>query len=160
MPSARTRRSVRLATLAAPLAAAALAVSTASPAQAAELREGGLAESTFRYTAAPSYVPGSNDWSCRPGDGRNPVILIHGTFTNAGASFVKAGPRLKNAGYCLYSFNYGMTITSLGRVGAWATSRTPPSSSRRSSRRCAPAPGRPRSTSSATARAAACRCGG
>lgn len=45
------------------------------------------------------------------------MILLPGTFANVGANFVKLSPRLKNAGYCVYAMNYGMTAPSLGRIG-------------------------------------------
>lgn len=50
---------------------------------------------------------GVNDWSCVPEEGKNPVVLVHGTFANQYDSFARMAPELKAAGHCLYSFNYG-----------------------------------------------------
>lgn len=43
------------------------------------------------------------------------MVLLPGTSANIGANFVKAAPRLKNNGYCVFGMNYGFTINSLGR---------------------------------------------
>ncbi|RZS45231.1 lipase (class 2) [Herbihabitans rhizosphaerae] len=96
---------------------AALVAAGTTPAQA-ELREGGLPEAIAGYLATPDKVAGANDWSCKPSAKRpNPVVLLPGTFANIGANFVKASPRLKNNGYCVFATNYGMTAPSLGRAG-------------------------------------------
>ncbi len=103
------------------LATFALLLGAAAPAQAASIREGNLADSLFRYASAPDSTRGANDWSCKPTAQRpNPVILVPGTFYNHGATFVKAGPRLKNAGYCVFALNYGLTPASLGRLSGLA----------------------------------------
>lgn len=92
-----------------------------APAQAASIREGNLADSLVKYTAAPNSTAGANDWGCKPtAEHPNPVILIPGTFYNHGATFVKAAPRLKNAGYCVFALNYGRTPASLGRLSGLA----------------------------------------
>ncbi|WP_280263593.1 esterase/lipase family protein [Nocardia wallacei] len=54
--------------------------------------------------AAP---PGTNDWNCKPGDGRHPVVLVHGTWMNAYNGFAFMGQPIKDAGYCTFTFNYG-----------------------------------------------------
>lgn len=125
MSSARTLRAGL--TSAAVCAATVLTVASAAPARAAEappLREGGVAEALWNYVSSPDAVPGANDWSCRPGAGHpEPVVLLPGTFFNFGANFVKAAPRLKNAGYCVYAMNYGFTSVSLNRIGGLGPNR-------------------------------------
>jgi triacylglycerol esterase/lipase EstA (alpha/beta hydrolase family) len=84
----------------------------------AELPVGGLAQAVSAYLFSPSYLPGANDWSCKPSAAHpNPVVLVHATGVNFGANWVALSPMLKNAGYCVYAFNYGMTWLSLGRIG-------------------------------------------
>ncbi|MEC3958308.1 alpha/beta fold hydrolase [Nocardia sp. CDC153] len=67
--------------------------------------------------------PGSNDWNCAPTAAHpEPVILIHGTWDNQNAWDVLA-PRVKAAGYCVFSLNYGRDTSSvLGAIpGQYAT---------------------------------------
>lgn len=99
----------------------ALVVGLVAPAQASTIREGNLVDSLARFKLAPDSTAGANDWSCRPTARHpNPVILVPGTFFNHGGTFVKAGPRLKNAGYCVFALNYGFTPASLGRLSGLA----------------------------------------
>ncbi|WP_018156744.1 alpha/beta fold hydrolase [Demetria terragena] len=113
-----TRRRLTLAAAAATLAAGSLAVSSAAPAQAAEIREGNLATAVYKYTFAPNSTAGANDWNCKPSaENPNPVVMLPGTFFNHGANFIKIGPRLKNNGFCTFALNYGQTAASFGRVG-------------------------------------------
>ncbi|WP_460700862.1 esterase/lipase family protein [Nocardia thraciensis] len=51
--------------------------------------------------------PGTNDWNCKPGDGRKPVVLVHGTWVNAYNSFAYMSQPIKDAGFCTFTFNYG-----------------------------------------------------
>ena len=98
----------------------ALILGATAPANAAD-REGNLADSIFKFTAAPNRSAGANDWTCQPtAQHPNPVILIPGTLYNHGATFVKTAPRLKNAGYCVFALNYGFTPASLGRLSGLA----------------------------------------
>ncbi|MEU6735606.1 esterase/lipase family protein [Streptomyces physcomitrii] len=107
-------------------AGAALAVTcalTAGTAQATEDREtypvGGVGTALKNYALSPDKVAGANDWNCKPsGEHRKPVVLVHGTFFNSGANWVALSPMLANAGYCVFTFNYGMhPLLSLNRVG-------------------------------------------
>lgn len=50
---------------------------------------------------------GVNNWQCRPAEGQNPVVLIHGTFSSTMYSFGALGPALANEKLCVYSMDYG-----------------------------------------------------
>ncbi|MEW6203901.1 MAG: alpha/beta fold hydrolase [Pseudomonadota bacterium] len=50
---------------------------------------------------------GVNNWACRPTNGQNPVVLIHGTFSSSMYSFGALGPALANQNLCVYSIDYG-----------------------------------------------------
>lgn len=105
-----------------------LVATTSTTAQAAtttQYREGNLATAVANFFASPAYLPGVNDWSCTPSpEHPEPVILEHATFVNFGSNFVKLAPRLLNEGYCVYAQNYGMTLTSFGRVGGLGAVRS------------------------------------
>jgi triacylglycerol esterase/lipase EstA (alpha/beta hydrolase family) len=79
---------------------------------------GGLATAVSNFVFSPDAVAGANNWSCRPSAAHPyPVVLVPATFVNEGTNWVALSPMLADAGYCVYSFNYGMTALSLGRVG-------------------------------------------
>jgi len=100
------------------ITAVTVALFGAAPAQAKQIPEGDLPQALINYVLSPNAVAGANDWSCKPSkDKPYPVILLPGTFFNIGVNFVKIAPRLKNAGYCVFATNYGMTALSAGRVG-------------------------------------------
>lgn len=52
--------------------------------------------------------PGANDWSCRPTAARpTPVVLVHGTFGDRKHLLERLSLAIKNAGFCVYSLDYG-----------------------------------------------------
>ncbi|MFW0793643.1 alpha/beta fold hydrolase [Gordonia sp. CPCC 205515] len=65
---------------------------------------------------ATTSPPGSNRFGCRDKQGRDPVILLHGTAMNQAANLAYLSPMLANAGYCVFSLTYGQTSWS-GSVG-------------------------------------------
>ncbi|MDY5589370.1 MAG: alpha/beta fold hydrolase [Arcanobacterium sp.] len=55
----------------------------------------------------PGLTPlGANDFSCVPAPGTNPVVLVPGTGNDAYTAWAFFSPRIKQAGYCVYTFNY------------------------------------------------------
>ncbi len=57
---------------------------------------------------APGDPPGANDWGCRPTTRRpTPVILVHGTFGDRKTLLETLSQRIKDAGFCVYSLDYG-----------------------------------------------------
>ncbi len=68
--------------------------------------------------------PGANNWSCKPSTALPyPVILLHGTGLNAAFSFQALSPMLVNAGYCVFTLDYGQIGGSGGYgLGDIATS--------------------------------------
>lgn len=95
-----------------------LLTTAAAPAGAATLPVGGLITAVSNYVWSPNAVAGANNWTCKPTAAHPyPVVLVPATGVNLGANWVALAPMLANAGYCVYSFNYGMTWLSLGRIG-------------------------------------------
>jgi len=101
------------------LCALALVLPAATSASAAtNYPIGGLGTAVVNFIASPNAVAGANDWTCRPSAQHPyPVVLTPATGVNLGANWVALSPMLANAGYCVYSFNYGMTWLSFGRIG-------------------------------------------
>lgn len=100
-----------------------LATASAPAASAAsDLPVGGLPEAAAGYAFHPDSVAGANDWDCKPSAAHpNPVVMLPGTFANIGSNFVALSPMLKNAGYCVFGTNFGMTWLSNDRVGGLDT---------------------------------------
>jgi triacylglycerol esterase/lipase EstA (alpha/beta hydrolase family) len=116
-PSAGRSRS-RLFGVAALFATVTLAFASCNPKPPKPLPIGDLGDSLSAFVSSPDAVPGANDWNCKPSAAHpDPVVLVPATMVNFGANFVAISPTLKNAGYCVYAFNYGMTALSLGRFG-------------------------------------------
>jgi len=56
-------------------------------------------------------VAGANDPHCRPSQAHpNPVLLVGSTFLSDAVNWVSLAPYLHNAGYCVYTLNYGRTM--------------------------------------------------
>ncbi len=89
-------------------------------------------------TASPSFAatgdvspPGANDFLCKPSAAHPyPVILVPGTYETMAKNWAVMSPQLKNAGYCVFSLNYGVVYTvpasgpiahSAGELGTFVT---------------------------------------
>ena len=70
----------------------------------------------FAYSATHPDVapPGANNYNCKVRQGDRPVILVHGTWESAYDNFAMISPELTSAGYCTYTFNYGITNIQSG----------------------------------------------
>ena len=56
--------------------------------------------------------PGANDWSCAPTAQRpTPVILVHGTLGDRKHLLERMSRKIKEAGFCVYSLDYGNRAT-------------------------------------------------
>jgi len=56
--------------------------------------------------------PGANDWSCQPtAEHPTPVILVHGTFGDRKHLLERLSRKVHEAGYCVFSLDYGNRAT-------------------------------------------------
>ncbi|MGZ9826068.1 esterase/lipase family protein [Tsukamurella ocularis] len=56
----------------------------------------------------PENAPAGANVPCRPSAAHpNPVVLVNPTFANQALAYSAGAPYLKNAGYCVYTFNHG-----------------------------------------------------
>lgn len=69
--------------------------------------------------------PGANTWiaGCWPTRHENPVVLVHGGFVNQTLNWQTMAPLLTNAGFRVYSLNYGRPK---GSTSGWAPGATRP----------------------------------
>ncbi len=62
----------------------------------------------IEYGTSPNDPPGANDWSCKPTARHpRPVVLVHGTFGDRTHLWEPISYRLSQAGYCVFSLDYG-----------------------------------------------------
>ncbi|MDA8354179.1 MAG: alpha/beta fold hydrolase [Firmicutes bacterium] len=54
--------------------------------------------------------PGANDPECTLEEGKNPIILVPGTFERSSYNFLALSPELADRDYCVYAMNYGQTL--------------------------------------------------
>lgn len=78
--------------------------------------------------SAPQTLPGVNDWGCAPPDEHpHPIVLVHGTWSDAESTWSTLGPELADAGYCVFAPDYGddgkvLDGNGLGMAGGAAIS--------------------------------------
>jgi triacylglycerol esterase/lipase EstA (alpha/beta hydrolase family) len=76
---------------------------TAGPAQSTH------ADASHHVREHPGSVPpGVNNFTCIPKPAHpNPVVLLHGTDSSVYSDFAALGPRLADAGFCVFAPNFG-----------------------------------------------------
>ncbi|HEY8523778.1 MAG TPA: alpha/beta fold hydrolase [Acidimicrobiales bacterium] len=82
----------------------------------------GGADAAPRAPAAPVTASSGDgtDWRCRPPAAHpNPVVLLHGLTGTGEGSWTYLGPRLRDAGYCVFTPTYGR-ITPDVEIGGLA----------------------------------------
>jgi triacylglycerol lipase len=69
--------------------------------------------------ASVSASSGWNDWACQPSSAHpEPVVLVHGLGASGQANWFYHAPRLVEAGYCVYSLDYGVGSFGAGGVAS------------------------------------------
>lgn len=66
------------------------------------------AASTYSKLHPGANPRGANDFTCKPAAGSHPVVLVPGTGEDAFATWSYYAPKLRDAGLCVYTFNYNM----------------------------------------------------
>lgn len=103
------------AALAACLTAGSVAVAAPAASAALPVTYNAIAAGQALIAGPNASPPGANDWACTPTAAHpRPVVLVHATGVNMGLNWNALSPLLKNNGYCVFAFNYGMTQLSLG----------------------------------------------
>lgn len=119
----RRRRAFIASTALAVTVAATAALTAAAPAGAAATYPVGTAlTGDAKWVSVPNANPAGVNVACKPSAAHpRPVVLLEGTTSRIVASFDRLGPKIANAGYCVYGLNYGstsLTTATHGTVGA------------------------------------------
>ena len=71
----------------------------------------------------PGRTPeGANNFNCKPKvKGALPIVLVPGTGESAYATWAYYAPELTRRGYCVYTFNYGPALATVGNKFAQAS---------------------------------------
>jgi triacylglycerol esterase/lipase EstA (alpha/beta hydrolase family) len=75
----------------------------------------------YAHASATASPPGANNWLCKPSASHpQPVILVHGTFSDMSDIWQALSPLLYDHGYCVFALNYG-SYNGSGSFGVYAT---------------------------------------